>query len=113
MRLNLPDLFPSSVNLFHSLKFLTKKENTKETKEKEEKITEEPKWTEDIRYENYCDAFVISFRKGAFLLMFGQGVYVPPKMLVRTWTDASAMKTLSNLIQEQIKRYEEKYGKIE
>jgi len=92
---------------------MTKKVNIKETKEIEEKITEEPKWTEDIRYENYCDAFVISYKKGTFVLMCGQGIYVPPKMLIRTWIDASAMKTLSNLIQEQIKKYEEKYGKIE
>jgi hypothetical protein len=69
--------------------------------------------TEDIKFEVFCDSFVVSHRKGVFLLMMGQSAYVPPRMLLRMWIDAQAMKILVNLLQEQVKKYEEQNGKIE
>ena len=67
----------------------------------------------DIRYELYADVFFIHFKKNMFALSFGQAVDAPPsKMLARIWTDFSSMKILSDFLQEQIKEYEKKYGKI-
>lgn len=77
------------------------------TKEKKER------WVEEIEYENFCDSFAINSRKGIFCLLCGQAIVSPPKMLMRIWIDASSLKVLSNFLQEQIKEYEKKYGKIE
>ena len=78
----------------------------------EEKTEEEKKVevVEDIKYENYCDAFVVSYKKGAFVLMCGQAVYKPSKMLVRIWMDPSAMKALIDLLNKQFEEYQRKFG---
>ena len=70
------------------------------------------KIVEDIKYENFCDAIAINYRGGIFALDFGQSITPPVKLLVRIWMDASSIKELFVFLQEQIKDYEKKYGKI-
>jgi len=74
---------------------------------------EETKIVKDIKYENFCDAFSISYKKGMFALEFGQAIEEPLKMIVRIWMDESAIRQLLNFLQEQIKEYEKEYGGTE
>lgn len=69
-------------------------------------------YVEDIKYENYCDAFVVSYKEGAFSLVFGQAIETPSKMFVRIWTDAPSFKILLSLFQRQLEAYEKQHGKI-
>jgi len=82
-------------------------------KKKREKIEEKPRWVEEIEYEKYFDDFVINYSKGMFAIDFGQGIFEPSKMFARMWMDPREIKRLGMFIQEQIKEYEKKYGKIE
>lgn len=78
-------------------------------KEKEAK----PKYVEAIEYEKYCDLLFTNYKKGVFALCFAQGIDSPPKLLVRIWTDAGALKIFVEGLREIIKEYEKEHGKIE
>lgn len=84
----------------------------KEEKKKEKEI-EEVEFVEEIEYEKFFDAFAMNKKRGIFALLFGQAIYEPAKLLARIWIDAPAMKMLAEFLQEQVKKYEEEYGKIE
>lgn len=75
--------------------------------EKEEK--EEEKLVYELQFEAFCDTFGIFYKKGMFILDLGQAVYEPTRMIARIWIDASALKELSEFLQEQIEAYEKKY----
>lgn len=80
---------------------------------KEERVKEEkPNWTEEIEYEKFCDYFVVNYRKGMFAIDFGQAIFEPAKTFARIWIDPKNIKVLSEALQENIKEYEKKYGKI-
>lgn len=75
---------------------------------------EEREFVFDIQYEIYADTFYLHSKKNVFALSFGQAVDAPPeKFLARIWMDSLTMKSLVDFLQEQIKEYEKKYGKIE
>ena len=75
----------------------------------------EKEWIEAFEYEKFCDDFVLSFKKGMFAIDFGQRIFAPEpsRMFVRIWMDPLSMKALTEFLQERIKEYEEKFGKIE
>lgn len=69
---------------------------------------------DEIKYENFFDVFRIRFKKGMFLLEFGQAIKPEKlKFMVRIWTDPISLKSLFNLLKEMIQRYEKEYGSIE
>ena len=82
-------------------------------KKKREKLEQKPEWVEEIEYEKYCDDFVVIYKKSMFALDFGQGIFEPSKMFARIWLDPREIKRLNEFLQEQIKEYEKKHGKIE
>lgn len=81
----------------------------KRTKPKKKERT----WIESFEYEKFSDDFVVSFRNGMFAIDFGQAIFEPPKMFVRIWVNPSDMKALNKFLQERIKEYEKKFGKIQ
>lgn len=84
------------------------------TKAKRAKPKEKEKgWTESFEYERFSDDFVVTFKKGMFAIDFGQGIFKPSKMFVRIWVNPLDMKMLSKFLQERIKEYEKKFGKIQ
>jgi len=65
-----------------------------------------------VEYENYCDFMLVSHKLGGFLIHFGQTITKPPRMLVRIWTDPISAKSMLYALQENIRKYEEKFGEI-
>jgi hypothetical protein len=78
-----------------------------------EKPKTPPENVEMIEYEKFCDYLATNYKKGMFVLSFGQVFYEPPRVSVRIWVDARTLKTFLTVLQNSMKEYEQKHGKIE
>lgn len=78
---------------------------------KEEKEKKKVESILDLQFESFCDAFAWNYKKGVFLLDFGQAAYEPIKMIARIWIDIDSLKELVEFLQEGLKQYEKKFGK--
>lgn len=80
-------------------------------KEKKKKKEEEEELIFDLQFENFCDVIGINYKKGMFLLNFGQAVYEPRIIIARIWIDSESLKELYEFIGETIEEYEKNMEK--
>ena len=66
-----------------------------------------------IEYELYSDYWLCAFKKGMFVITFGQAMYDPPQMRARIWVDAGTMKKVIEDLRKVLDDYEKKCGKVE
>jgi hypothetical protein len=65
-----------------------------------------------LEYDRFFDAFYVNFKKGMFVICFGNEIDRPVELKARIWIDSDSFKAFAKGVNLVLQKYEKQFGEI-